>query len=501
MMPHLPVLPILWPFATAVVMLLVFRRSVAWQRALSVLSLLGLLAIDIVLFGQLKDGAVAVYRLGDWAAPFGIVLMADRLSALMLLLASVTGLATLWFAVWDRAAMRDRERFHVYPLFQFILMGINGSFLTGDLFNLFVWYEVTLIATYGLLTLGSEPRQLRAGVPFIGLNLLASTLFLAAVGLLYGVTGTLNMAHLSQITPGLTGSAETVMVSVAIMLLVVFGVKAAIFPLYFWLPDGYPAPPVAISAFFGGVATKVGVYSMMRVFPLVFAGERAVLGEGLMLLGVLSMVVGVLGAVCQYELRRLLGFHIVSQIGYLVFGLGLFTEAGLAAAIFYMVHYTLVKCALFLAAGVMERMTGQNNLKQIGGLVEGAPFLATLFLIAGLSLAGIPPWSGFFAKLVIVLAGFAQERWLYAAIAIGTGFFTLFSMMKIWHMGFWGEAKGGRTPAPRLLYGGVVLLVSFSVILAVVFQPLNEFARATAAQLLDPSQYTGAVLGARAEVP
>lgn len=489
---HLPIIPILLPLATAVLLLLAFRHNIRAQRVLSLASVLGLVAFEVMMFLQLRDGGVTVYRLGNWDAPFGIALMVDRLSTIMLLLAGVTAVATLAFALCDMDA--QRERFHFYPLFQFILMGINGAFLTGDIFNLFVWYEVTLISTYALLTLGSGARQLRVGIPFIALNLLASTIFLAAVGLLYGVTGTLNMAHLSQITPMLDGTAHTVVQSVALMLLVVFGLKAAVFPMYFWLPDGYPAPPVAISAFFGGVATKVGVYSMMRVFPLAFGGELAWLGEALMALGAISMLVGVLGAVCQTELRRLLSFHIVSQIGYLVFALGLFTEAGVAAAIFYMVHYTLVKCGLFLAAGVMERITGQNNVKKIGGLMEGFPLLATLFFIAGLSLAGLPPWSGFFAKVVVVVAGFQSERYLYTAVAVLTGLFTLFSMMKIWHMSFWGENEGERRPQPRLIYAGVVLLVSFSVIFAVAAQPLMRFSEATAKQLLDTAQYRQTVL-------
>jgi multicomponent Na+:H+ antiporter subunit D len=493
---HLPVVPILWPLATAVVLLLVFRGSVAAQRLVSLLSLLGLVAIEIALLVRLGGGEIAVYRLGNWEAPFGILLMADRLSAMMLLLASVTGLATLWFGFWDMD--EGRERFYFYPLFQFMLMGLNGAFLTGDIFNLFVWYEVTLISTYALLTLGSEARQLRSALPFIGLNLFASTLFLAGVGLLYGVTGTLNMAHLWQLGRSASGPTEAVMVAAAMILLVVFGVKAAVFPLHFWLPDGYPAPPVAVSAFFGGVATKVGVYSMMRVFPLVFAEQAPLVGEVWMALGAVSMLVGVLGAVCQTELRRLLSFHIVSQIGYLVFGLGLFSEAGLGAAIFYMLHYTVVKCALFLIAGLMERMSGQNNLKKIGGLMETAPFLASLFFVAGLSLAGVPPWSGFFAKFVIVLAGFEQQRYLYSAVAVVTGFFTLFSMMKIWHMSFWGERAGQRHRLPPPMYAGVVLLVSFSVVLAVAFRPVNAFARQTASQLLEPGRYAEAVLG-RAE--
>jgi multicomponent Na+:H+ antiporter subunit D len=492
---HLPVLPIIWPLATAVFMLLFLRRRIVAQRIVCVLSVLGLLAAEIALFGRLSGGEIAVYKLGNWETPFGILLMADRLSSIMLLLAGTTGLATLLFACGDLDARR--QEFHFYPLFQFILMGINGAFLTGDIFNLFVWYEVTLISSYALLTLGGEPRQLRAGLPFLALNLLGSTIFLAAVGLLYGVTGTLNMAHLSEVTAAGNGAAKVVVEVVAILLLVVFGLKAAIFPLYFWLPDGYPAPPPAISAFFGGVATKVGVYSMMRVFPLVFPAQAGMVGEVLLALGAISMLVGVLGAVCQTELRRLLSFHIVSQIGYLVFALGLFTEAGVAAAIFYMVHYTLVKCALFLLAGVMERITGQNSVKKIGGLMESAPVLATLFFIAGLSLAGMPPWSGFFAKLTVLVAGFREGRYVYTGIAVLTGLFTLFSMMKIWHMSFWGAPAGERNAAKPVLYGAAALLVAFSVILAVAFPPVHRFAQAAAAQLLEPEIYRRAVLGER----
>ncbi|MCG3146863.1 MAG: Na(+)/H(+) antiporter subunit D [Verrucomicrobiae bacterium] len=489
---HLPILPILWPLATALVLLLVLRRSVAAQRAFSLVSLLGLVAIEVALLLWLSGGEIAVYRLGNWEAPFGILLMADRLSAIMLLLASITAVATLLFAFGDLD--ERRERMHFYPLFQFLLLGLNGAFLTGDIFNLFVWYEVTLIATYALLTLGSEARQLRAGLPFLALNLTGSTLFLAAAGLIYGATGTLNMAHLSVLTAAADGASAVVVQVATVLLLVVFCFKAALFPLYFWLPDGYPAPPAAISAFFGGVATKVGVYSMMRVFPLVFPEQRALVGEGLMALGAVSMLVGVWGAVCQTEIRRLLSFHIVSQIGYLAFALGLLTEAGVAAAIFYMIHYTLVKCGLFLVAGVMERMTGQNSVKKIGGLMESAPALAALFFVAGLSLAGLPPWSGFFAKIVVVVAGFQQERYLYTGIAVLTGLFTLFSMMKIWHLSFWGEPAGERRPVPRVMYGAVALLVACSVIFAAVFQPVHAFARQTAAQLLAPDNYVRAVL-------
>jgi multicomponent Na+:H+ antiporter subunit D len=487
------VVPVVWPLLTAVALLAVAGRPPVWQRWLSVASLAGLLAVELALAAATSDGTVLVHRLGNWRAPFGIVLVADRLAVIMLLLAAGTGLAVLLY----HAAEPDPEpeRLYFFPLFQFLLMGLNGAFVTGDLFNLFVFFEVLLIASYGLVTLGASARQLRAGMQFVVLNLLSSALFLFGVGVLYGLTGTLNMADL-VVKVAAVPASDAGLLRVAMMcLLVVFAAKAALLPLAFWLPDAYPTPPAAISAMFGGIATKVGVYALLRVFTTVFTDVRGPGAEVLIALGTMSMLVGVLGAVAQTELRRLLSFHILSQIGYLVFGIGLFTVGGVAAAIFYMVHYTIVKCALFLVGGVAERLGGARDLKKLGGLAHLSPALATLFLIAGISLAGLPPTSGFFSKYLLAAAGLAAGRYLGVTVAFVAGILTLFSMMKIWTMAFWGEpVRAAPRPPGRALLAAAGLLVSFSITLALGADPLHRHAQATARQVLDAPAYAAAVL-------
>jgi multicomponent Na+:H+ antiporter subunit D len=486
--------PVAWPLVTAVTLLALGGRPRA-QRAASLASLLGLLAVELALAASVRDGTVLVHRLGHWPAPFGIVLVADRLSVVMLLLASVTGLAVLLYAASEPRRPSDDLPF--LPLFHFLVMGLNGAFLTGDLFNLFVFFEVLLISSYGLLTLGASPRQLRAGLQFVVLNLLSSAVFLFGVGTLYGLTGTLNLADLAGKVAAL-GPADAGLLHVAMTaLLVVFATKAALIPLAFWLPDAYPAPPAPVSAMFGGIATKVGVYALLRVWCTAFESVRGPTADLVIALGVVSMLVGVLGAVVQYELRRLLSFHIVSQIGYLVFGIGLFTPGGVAAAIFYMVHYTVVKCSLFLVSGLAERAGGSADLKELGGLARTSPALGVLFFVAAVSLAGLPPTSGFFSKLLVASAGLEAGRWVGVTVAFVAGLLTLFSMMKIWTMAFWGAPKGTRGSPPGV--GGLVaagLLVSFSVTLAVAADPLWRFSHATAEQVLDTPGYVAAVLAA-----
>jgi len=484
------VIPVVWPMLTATLLLAVNSRK--WQRWITVGSLFGLLAIEVLLGLTVGGGTILVHRLGDWPAPFGIILVADRLAVIMLLLATITGIAVVLYDIADPDP--DLRRLPFYPLFQFLLMGLNGAFVTGDLFNLFVFFEVLLISSYALITLGASGRQLRAGFQFVVLNLVSSALFLFGVGALYGLTGTLNMADLAVKVP-LLPAGDGALLHVAMMsLLVVFAAKAALLPLAFWLPDAYPAPPAPVSAMFGGIATKVGVYALLRVFTTVFADVRAPAAEVLIFLGSVSMILGVLGAVAQTEIRRLLSFHIISQIGYLAFGLALFTVAGVAAAIFYMVHYTIVKCALFLVGGMGERLGGARDLKRLGGLAHRSPLLALLFFVAGISLAGLPPTSGFLSKYLLLAAGLAEGRYLAVTVGFVAGLLTLLSMMKIWTMAFWGAPREGTTGRVRgTQLGAAGLLVSFSVTIAVLAQPLYELTRATAEQTLDTAAYVAAV--------
>lgn len=478
------VVPILIPLLTAVAALLAWKRR-SFQRALSVLSTAGLLGAALWLLVVVWQDGTQTLQVGNWPAPFGITLVADLLSAIMVVLAGLIGLAV---AVYSLGSMDpDREKFGYYPLLQVLLMGVCGAFLTGDLFNLYVWFEVMLIASFVLMTLGGERAQLEGAIKYVTLNLMASALFLAGVGILYGVTGALNMADLARRLeqvrqPGLV-------TALALLFLIAFGIKAAMFPLFFWLPASYHTPPVAVSALFSGLLTKVGVYALIRVFTLLFVQDVEFTHTLILVLAGLTMVTGVLGAVAQTEFRRLLSFHIISQIGYLLMGLGLFTPVALAGTIFFMVHVILAKSALFLVSGIVYRLQGTYDLKKLGGLYRSQPVLAIFFLFPALSLAGLPPLSGFFAKLSLIWAGLEAGQHGIVAVALGVGLLTLFSMMKIWDQAFWKPAMEDDSPASLqgsswALWLPTVALAGLTVLLGLAAGPLFALSRQAAEQLL-----------------
>ncbi len=493
---------ILIPFAAALACILAWR-SVTAQRYIGVIGMTALAAVAAVLLVRVSSNGIQVVQLGNWPAPFGITLVADLLAAIMVLVSAVIGLATAVYSLAD--IDRERERFGYYSFLHLMMMGICGAFLTGDLFNMFVWFEVMLIASFVLMTLGGERPQMEGSVKYVILNLVSSALFLAGIGILYGKTGTLNLADLSVrvgtlMDPGL-------LTITAMLFLVAFGVKAGIFPLFFWLPASYHTTPVAISAVFAGLLTKVGVYALIRVFTLIFTGDFDYTHTLLLVLAGFTMVTGVLGAVAQFDFRRLLSFHIVSQIGYMLLGLALFTPLALAGTVFYLFHHIIVKANLFLISGIAERYNGTAYLKKMGGLYAATPFLAILFFIPAMSLGGIPPLSGFFAKFTLIKAALAGDSafpiggYILAAVALAVGLLTLFSMTKIWAEAFW---KTPTTPvntaaiAPLdkfLLYAPVAGLAAITLTIGFMPEFFLDFAMRTANQLLTPSEYIQAVLG------
>jgi multicomponent Na+:H+ antiporter subunit D len=365
-----------------------------------------------------------------------------------------------------------------------------------------------LIASLVLLALGGERGQLEGAIKYVTLNLISSVIFLTAVGLLYGMTGTLNMADLSQKLadvdqPGLV-------TTVSMLFMVSFGVKAAVFPAFFWLPASYHTPPVAVSAIFAGLLTKVGVYALFRVFTLIFVHDPGYTHTIILIVAGLSMITGVLGAVAQDEFRRILAFHIVSQIGYMLMGLGLFTTLGLAGGIFYIIHHIVAKTNLFLCSGLANRLKGSYELKRLGGLYHAYPAVSAMFMISALALAGIPPFSGFFAKLALVRAGVAIDQYLIVAAAAVVSVLTLFSMVKIWNEAFWkpqpqeyaavapdaGANPISMTTRPMLtLLLPVASLALLSIIIGFGAGFVFDLSYEAAEQLLDPSLYVNAVLG------
>ena len=491
-------LPLVLPFAAAIAAFLL--RAAPAARWIGVAGAALHLAAGLALMSEvIAQGPVAA-QMGGWPAPYGITLVADTLSAVMVVITGITALAVAVYATADIDPASERLGYHA--LFAVLIGGVTGAFLTGDLFNLYVWFEVMLISSFGLLVMGGRRAQLDAGIKYVTLNLVSTVLFLSAIGLLYGATGTLNLADLrGAVAAGDPG----LMTVIAGLFLVGFGIKAGVFPLFFWLPASYHTPAFAVSAVFAGLLTKVGVYAMIRLFTLVFTQDVGFTHGVMLWVAVLTMVVGVLGAAAQTDMRRILSFHIVSQIGYMVLGLALLTPLALAGSVFYLVHHIIVKANLFLVAGVASRIAGGTEIDRIGGLYKGAPLLAFLFLVPAFSLAGFPPLSGFWAKYVLVKASMDLGLWLVAFAALAVGLMTIYSMTKIWGRAFWAPHPGGIVPRlgqlrpaeRRALMLPIAGLAALTVVIGLVPQPFVALAERAAAELLDPSPYVAAVLGER----
>lgn len=462
------------------------------RRGTALLAALAHLAAAGLLLRRVASGEVLTLSVGAWPAPAGIVLVADVLSAALLTAASlVAGSALLALRGPFLEDLSDRA---CYALVLVLVAGVSGAFLTGDLFNLYVWFEVLLIASFVLVVAGGGRRRMEGGVTYVAVNLAASTLFLAAVGLLYAEAGTVNLAHLGEVvaaspsSPGVTAAAA--------LLVVAFGVKAALFPVYVWLPAAYPALPSPLGALFSGLLTKVGVYALLRVFTLVFPPPFAFVHPVVAGVAGVTMLVGVLGALAQGEIRSLLSFHIVSQIGYLAMGLALATPLALAGAAYFLVHNILAKSNLFLVAGLLERAGGSTELADLGGLYPHRLGLSALFLLPALALAGVPPLSGFWAKVLLVAAALDVSAWTLAAVALATSLLTLLSMTKIWNEAYWKPAPDPveGDPLPVTLVVGAVALAAATLALGLVPGPFLDLAFEAGHQLSDPTAYREAVL-------
>lgn len=489
--------PILLPLASALVALAAWRAPVV-QRSAAVGGTLIQFSAALALLNRVSQSGIQTFQVGSWPAPFGITLAVDLFGAIMLAVSGFIGVSVALYAL--DGIDDERVAYGFYPLFHILLMGVNGAFATGDLFNLYVWFEVMLMASFVLMALGGTRAQLEGSVKYVVLNLLASSLFLSATGLLYGLTGTLNLAQLARILPEVQPHGLTLALSM--LYLVAFGIKAAIFPLFFWLPASYHTPPVAVTALFSGLLTKVGAYAMLRVFTLIFRTDPLFTNTLLLVLAGLTMVTGVLGAAAQWDFRRLLSFHIISQIGYLVMGLGLANQAALAGTIYFTVHVILAKTALFLIAGMVERLRGSFDLRRLGGLYRSYPWLALGFALPALALAGLPPFSGFFAKLMLVRAGLETGQFAIVFTALGVSLLTLFSMSKIWGEVFWKPApadsyahEGARSRVSGWMIAPTALLVVGGLALGFFAEPAIQWSHQAAYQLLHPELYIEAVLG------
>ena len=486
--------PILITLFAAILALMLPHR---FAKITGILGTAALLAASLGLLGNVLRNGIQVMQIGNWPAPFGITFVVDIFSAIMVVLTGITGFAVSIFSYHSIDA--ERHRYGFYPLFLIMLMGVSGAFLTGDIFNMYVWFEVLLISSFVLMALGGERPQIEGAVKYVTLNLLSSTFFLVAVAIIYGKLGTLNMADLAV---RVSQAHDDTLVKVAsILLLGAFGIKAAVFPLYFWLPASYHTPPSAVSAVFAGLLTKVGVYALVRTFTLIFIWDRAVTHNILLAIAAFTMFFGVIGAAVQFDFRRILSVHIISQIGYLIMGLGLFSRIAIAGTVFFIVHLIIVKTNLFLISGLVRHLKGTYELKNLGGLYKSRPFLAFLFIISAFSLAGIPPLSGFWAKFLLVKAGLTLQSWIIVTVAIFVSLLTLYSMTKIWAEVFW-KPDPQEEPAPvrkdatyYTMLLPIVFMAALTMVTSLYTEPFLNLAYRAADQLLDPSNYIHAVLG------
>jgi multicomponent Na+:H+ antiporter subunit D len=494
----LAILPVLVPLATAAIVGALWDRT-ALQRIVGLAGALLLVPVAVLLVLAVAEHGVVVTQLGDWPAPFGIAFAVDRFGAAMVAIATLMTVAVAIYALADRELDEARTGFH--PLFHGMIAGVMGSFVTGDLFNLYVWFEVMIIASFGLHVVRADKASLDGGFKYVVLNLVGTSLFLIGVGLLYGLTGALNMADLARRVPEVENQGA--LAGVALLLMVAFGMKSAVFPVFNWLPASYHTAPPAVAAIFAALLTKVGVYALIRTFTLVFPADHAVYGPVLAWVAAGTMVFGVFGAAVQWDVRRILSFHIVSQIGYMILGLAVATPAAIAGAIFYVLHHIVVKANLFLIAGVLGRAGRGYDLRAMGGLWKSSPLLAVLFLVPALSLAGLPPLSGFWAKFAVIAPSLEDGAFWLAGTALAVGVLTLYSMIKIWNEAFWKPAPDGYgalvlTGRERLLMlGPIACLACVTVFIGMAPEPLLAYATAAAAQLADRDAYALAVLGGR----
>ncbi len=425
------VLPIVFQLFTAI-LLMVFWTKVNVQRLVSTIGSIISVVIAVLLFSEIYNNGILTSQAGEWVAPFGITFVADLLSGTMVLLTAIAGLGV---AIFSTGSIRNaRLKFGYFPIFHFLIMGINGAFLTGDIFNLYVWFEIIIIASFVLLTIGGEKAQIEGAMKYVTMNLLASAIFLTAIAILYGIAGSLNMADLSN-QIALVENRGLVNVT-AILFLIGFGIKSAIFPLYFWLPASYHTPPPAISAIFGGLLTKVGVYALLRIFTLIFIPD-VFLTNLLIGLAALTILSGGLGALLQVNIRKIFSYLIICHIGYMIMGLGIYTELALVGTVFYLIHDIIVKTNLFLVSGVIFKLKGTMNIERLGGFYRSFPKFSLLMAIPMFSLVGIPPLSGFWAKIFLIEAGFDTGHFILIGFLLLGSLLTLWIIAKIWAEVFW----------------------------------------------------------------
>ncbi|WP_010094056.1 Na+/H+ antiporter subunit D [Ornithinibacillus scapharcae] len=489
-MNNLLIWPVILPLITALIFVLL-RNHIRVQRLLSVIVLAVVAGITIIIMNQISNDGIQTLQLGGWQAPFGIGLVADMFSILLVLTTSIVAFCCVMFSF--KTIGKERENHYYYSLFLLLITGVNGSFLTGDLFNLYVFFEVLLLASYVLISLGGKKKQLRETMKYVIINILSSAFFLIGIAYMYSSTGTLNLAHISVRIA--EAGQDGFMTTVAILFLLVFGIKAGLF-LFYWLPGSYSVPPTPVSALFAALLTKVGIYAIIRMFTLIFYHEPQITHLMIGILAALTMLLGGIGAVGYWDINKILTYNVIIGAGFILAGLAAFTDAGTLGSIYYLIHDMIVKALIFLIGGVIVYLTGTTNLKEMSGLIRNHPALGWMFFIAALSLIGIPPLSGFIGKIFITRGAFEAEFYWLGAIGLLSSLMILYSVMKIFMNAFWGEtiiSEEDEKGTTRGVMLPIAVLTALTVLLGIGPEMINSYIEIAVEALMDPSIYIDAV--------
>lgn len=490
-MSNLIIFPMIIPLIIGIILIFIHKFTVV-QRWLTFLGMIGNVIISLIILNSIHHNGIIRLDFGNWLPPFGISFVADSFAVLLVLTSNIVGAVCVLYAI--STIGKPRERLFFYPFVNFLIAGVNGSFLTGDLFNLFVTFEVMLLASYALITIGSTRTQLIESLKYIGINVVSSSLLLIAIAYLYGTLGTLNMAHLSV---RISEVGQTPLITIiSILFLIVFSIKGALV-LYHWLPGSYSAPPTAIAALFGALLTKVGIYALFRIFTLLFYHETSITHTLIGIMACITLIGGSLGAMAFKDLRQVISYNVVIAVGFILIGLSVMTETGFEGAIFYTIHDMIVKALLFLIAGTIIQLTQTSRMDEMSGLIQNYPALGWIFFITILSLTGIPPLSGFLGKILIGQATLEAGSYILLSIGFLSSIAVLYSLLRIFMNCFWGEtilSKDDEAPLRLHILFPAIIFVIITFSLGIGAENVAIYIKDAAYTLMNPNVYIDAVL-------
>ncbi|MBP1947612.1 Na+/H+ antiporter subunit D [Virgibacillus litoralis] len=489
-MSNLAVLPIIIPLIAGIILAFFPKKLVLIRFLTKVFSIINLVTVSYITWKVFTSGSI-IMETGGWDAPFGIVLVADSLAIILVFTTNILAVACAFYAPYS---LTDRkEQYYFYSFFFFLISGVSGAFLTGDLFNLFVFFEVLLMASYALIVLGGEKVQLQESIKYVLINLFSSILFVTAIAFLYSVVGTVNMAQIAQRVQDI--EQQGILTTIGILLFFVFATKAALFPLYYWMPKSYFVPNPVISALFGALLTKVGIYSIIRVFSLIFVYKIDLTHEMFIWIAGLSMIFGIIGALSTNNIKLIVAYNIIPAIGFILMGLGIFNEDSMSGSVYYLIHDMLIKTTLFLIVGTITYVAGTSDLRKFSGLIHYYPLLGWLLFVAAFVLAGIPPFSGFIGKLLLLKGALSSGEIAIVIIGLLSSLLILYSIMKIFIKGFWGEKDESlEHKSTKGLIAPIVFLLSLSVVLGIGAEFVYPSIESISAYLLNPEVYIESVL-------